>query len=127
MSNANQIDPIDSQKPNITTQSFNEAIENQLKTITDKADRHGRDLHSHKKRLDWTFVFITAILVVCVISFVTFLLDAWRFQANEYAKFTSTLNQQQNQTTVMMETLHSFALRIQKIELENQKAIPVPK
>ena len=113
---------IDALEPNITPPDFNEAVENQLKNLKDTADRQSRDLSSHKKLLDWTFGFIVAILVVCVMAFVTFLLDAWRFQANEYAKFTGTLNQQQNQKIGVMESLHSLELRIQKIELENQKS-----
>ena len=56
----------------------------------------------HKKILDWTFGFIVAVLVVCVIAVITFLLDAWRFHSEAYERFSTALHDRDQQEIVKM-------------------------
>lgn len=55
--------------------------------------KQGKELERQSKLLNWTFGFIIAILIVCFIAFITFLLDAWRFHQESYLEFTKTLEQ----------------------------------
>lgn len=48
-------------------------------------------LERQGKILDWTYGFIIAVLVVCVIAFITFILDAWRFHFEAYSTYTQTI------------------------------------
>lgn len=56
-------------------------------------EAQGKQLERQGKILDWTFGFIIAVLVVCVIAFVTFMIDAWRFHAESYNEFTRTIEE----------------------------------
>lgn len=53
----------------------------------------GEELRKQRKLLNWTFGFIIAILIICFVAFITFLLDAWRFHQESYIEFTKTLEQ----------------------------------
>ncbi len=54
---------------------------------------HGEELKRQGKLLNWTYGFMVAILIVCLIAFITFMIDAWRFHAESYVEFTKTLEQ----------------------------------
>ena len=46
---------------------------------------------SQNKKLDWTFGFIVAVLIVCFLGFVTFLLDAWKFHSETNIEYSKTI------------------------------------
>jgi len=116
---SNEFIQIDPQKPNNAQFVTNDQFEDLKK----RSDSQGEKIDSHKRLIDWTFGFIVAVLIVCVIAVITFLIDAWRYQANEYTKFTEALNRQEIQESAVTEHLHELELKIQKIELENEKLV----
>lgn len=63
--------------------------------IQSDINRHEQNIKSQKKLMDWTFGFIIAILIICFLGFITFLLDAWRFHTESYNKFTEILKIQE--------------------------------
>lgn len=68
------------------------------KNILKKSDaeilgQHTKELEWQGKILNWTFGFMVAILVVCFIAFITFLIDAWRFHQESYKEFNNILQQ----------------------------------
>lgn len=67
-------------------------IENKSVTIEEKVEQHEKNIKSQGKLLNWTFGFIIAILVMCVISYVTFLLDAWRFHITTLENFNDKID-----------------------------------
>jgi len=64
-------------------------------------NRMGKDIAFQGKILNWTFGFLVAVLVVCVVAFITFLLDAWRFHSTTYDEYRNVL---QEVKTYMQET-----------------------
>jgi hypothetical protein len=64
-----------------------------LQLVTkEEFDKHTEALAGQKKLLDWTFGFIIAVLVVCVIGYLTFLLDALKFHSETEERFTEELH-----------------------------------
>lgn len=81
------------------------------------------DLRQTKKILDWTFAFVLAILAICVVAFITFLIDAWRFHAETYKDLKNTLELQQNiisnlKNTDLDNTIINLQKEIEKIKLQ---------
>lgn len=60
---------------------------------TELIGKQGKELERQGQIINWTFGFIVAILIVCFVAFVTFLLDAWRFHQESYTEFTKILEQ----------------------------------
>jgi len=56
-----------------------------------QVEGHKGQLKSHKDLLNWTFGFIVAVLAVCVIATVGFLLDAWTMHRYSYDQFRKEL------------------------------------
>lgn len=62
-------------------------------TLPGTVARHDKEIAWQGKLLTWTFGFMVAILVVCVIAFVTFLLDAYRYHTESYNEYRKTLEE----------------------------------
>lgn len=73
-----------------TNEKYNPIPTDKKESDGEILSRHDKELAWQGKILNWTFVFMGAILVVCVVAFITFLLDAWRFHAESYKQFTDT-------------------------------------
>ena len=54
-------------------------------------DDHKKDFKFQKDILNWTFGFIVAILIVCFISFITFITDAWRFNSTTITEYNKNI------------------------------------
>ena len=89
--------------------------EEQFNALKNKTDSHEKRIDSHKRLLDWTFGFIVAILVVCFIAVVGFLLDAWRFHAEQYKNYSATLAQEQSQKTELKNRVYTLELKVQQL------------
>jgi len=63
-----------------------------LQLVTkEEFDKHTEALAGQKKLIDWTFGFIIAILAVCVIGYITFLLDGLKTHNETEVRFTQEL------------------------------------
>ncbi len=107
--------PINDQEPNVTTAAFNDA----LSQLTKESDGHRKALADQQKKLTLIITAITAVLIVCFLAYVTFLIDAWRFHTSEYARFVDILNQEKNQKNILKDQVQKLELKVQKIELEH--------
>lgn len=63
-----------------------------LLVTKDEFDKHTEALAGQKKLLDWTFGFMIAVLVICVIGYFTFLFDSMKLHYEIEDKFTDELN-----------------------------------
>jgi len=107
--------PKNDQEPNVTTAAFNDA----LSQLTKESDGHRKALADQQKKLTLIITAITAVLIVCFLAYVTFLIDAWRFHTSEYARFVDILNQEKNQKNILKDQVQKLELKVQKIELEH--------
>lgn len=56
-------------------------------------EKHKKDFKFQKGVSNWTFGFLIAILIVCVTSFATFILDAYRFHYSATKNFETELKE----------------------------------
>lgn len=84
----------ETKKPDISIKDIS-SDDKAMAEIQSDVQRHEHDLRSQRKIMDWTFGFIIAILIICFIGYITFLIDAWRFHAESYNNFTDTLKVQE--------------------------------
>jgi hypothetical protein len=56
-------------------------------------DEHKKDFNFQKNILNWTFGFIVAILIVCFGSFLTFIVDAWKFHGETTKEYNKTIEE----------------------------------
>ena len=73
------------------TDTFNPLPDTQQRNPTEILTEHSKQLEWQGKILNWTFGFLVAILIVCFVAFVTFILDAWRYHAESYQEYKSVL------------------------------------
>lgn len=72
-------------------------------SVLELVNKHTQTLARQEKLLNWTFGFIIAILAVCVIAFITFILDAWRFHYEAYRGYTKTIENLNNKNVQIKE------------------------
>jgi hypothetical protein len=83
----------------------------------DEFQAHKKDFNKQKTLLSWTNGFLVTILIVVLMSFITFLVDSWRFHSEKLEEFNNivkTYNQQMDSIKYNI-----IEKRIQK--LENKK------
>ncbi len=78
--------------------STEEANQEQVDLFISQAefDKHKKDFSQHKNILNLTFGFVMATFVVCFLSFVTFLFDAWELhneREKEYMEVVKSLRE----------------------------------
>ncbi len=80
------------QIPDIPLPSADSSSELRLVSQND-FDAHKKDFDFQKSIINWTFGFIVAILIVCFFSYVTFLMDAWKFHDETTKDYRETLKE----------------------------------
>ena len=103
------ITPIDPSQPN----SAFLVTKEQYDDLQNKINSHGISINTVK-------LIIGGVLLTCVLTMVSFVVDAWRFHAEAYEKFTQTLSQQQAQEALVTNRFNEFELKIQKMQFENK-------
>jgi hypothetical protein len=77
-----------------------------IETISDPSARNPRlvsqeDFEKSKRELEksnrWIISLLIAVLLVCFLAVVAFLVDAWRFHATAVREFTATLQEAENE------------------------------
>lgn len=92
--------------------------------IHGKVNQHTKDLVRQEKILNWTFGFIVAILVVCVIAFITFLIDAWRYHNEAYKENTTIIESLKKENQELKNDLYNQKLQILQNEINSLKLTP---
>ena len=75
---------------------------------------HKKDTDFQKNTLNWTFGFIVAIVIVCVISFVTFIVDAWNLHSNTYKEYNQTIQELKQENTTLK--LNEIKIKMEYLE-----------
>lgn len=78
-------------------------------------DEHKKDFNFQKNILNWTFGFIVAILIVCFFSFLTFIIDAWKFHSDTTKEYRQTIQElKSNNSDLKFQTIINKLDNIEK-------------
>lgn len=77
---------------------------------------HRKDFIFQKSILNWTFGFIIAILIVCFFSFLTFIIDAWKFHSETTKEYQKTIQELKNNNSDLKIELLNYKIDV----LENK-------
>lgn len=80
------------QQPDIPLPQFTPGETLQLVSKKD-FDEHRKDFDFQKNILNWTFGFIIAILIVCFFSYVTFIVDAYKFYGETTKEYSKNIDE----------------------------------
>jgi hypothetical protein len=85
------------------------AIVENLQLVPKKElDELKKEFRFQKNIQNWTSGFIVAILVVCFISFVTFIIDAWKFHGTTTKEYQTTIQElRDNNLDLKIETIRN--------------------
>ncbi len=70
-----------------TPKELNKVVQKQ----EEKLYSQGKEISLNNKLLKWTTGFMIAIIITCFISFVSFIIDAWRFHGNKAEQYQETI------------------------------------
>ena len=79
--------------------------------------RHTRKSLIKKTLLSWTNGFIVTILIVVLMSFITFLLDSWKFHSEKIEEYNNLVKSFNNQK----DSIKYNNLEMRILSLENKK------
>jgi hypothetical protein len=80
-------------------------------------EAHQKDFFFQKKILNWTFGLVVGVVIVCFISFITFMIDAWRFHSTTVQEYNKTVMELKNTNIdLKLELLKEQLKKEQKIE-----------
>jgi di/tricarboxylate transporter len=82
-----------------------------------KSLRHTRKSLIKKTLLSWTNGFIVTILIVVLMSFITFLLDSWKFHSEKIEEYNNLVKSFNNQK----DSIKYNNLEMRILSLENKK------
>lgn len=83
-------------------------------------EEHIKDYTFQKSILNWTFYFLVTILIVCVISFITFIIDAWKFHTDTTKEYQKTVQEIKQENTILK--INELNSKIE--QLENKAEVP---
>ena len=86
----------------------------EIKKVAARQTEQDNELRSQRKILEWTQGFVLAILVVCVIAFITFLLDAWKLHSEVLEKNTTEIQALRRENSQLKEA--AMLSRIDSLE-----------
>ncbi|MHB8261770.1 MAG: DUF948 domain-containing protein [Bacteroidia bacterium] len=88
-------------------------------------DEHKKDFDFQKSILNWTFGFVVAVLLVCFISFITFIIDAWKFHGDTTKEFNITVQElKKDNSTLKLENINE---KLQSLEKKLEELKPPSK
>ena len=81
-------------------------------------DEHRRDFAFQKSLLHWTFGFIVAILIVCFIAFITFIIDTYKFHTKATQDYNNEIQKLKSENKHLK--FKDFDRRLNEMEKENE-------
>ncbi len=94
------------------------SITNNIRVVNiEEFEEHKREFAKQKSLLNWTHGFILAILIVVLVSYVTFLLDAWKFHYEKIDEFNKIVKSYKQEKDSLMSI--KLELRLQNLEKKN--------
>jgi hypothetical protein len=91
---------------------------NELRLVNiEEFEAHKKEFNKQKNLLSWTNGFMVTILIVVLMSFVTFLLDSWKFHSEKIEEYNHLIKSFNHQKDSLM--YNNLEIRI--LNLENKK------
>lgn len=94
----------------------------QIYPTIDEFEDHKKDFNFQKRISNWTFALVIAFLVVCFISFITFIIDAYKFHYDANKELNSTIKELKKENSdLKFENLNN---KIESLEKKIEKTKP---
>lgn len=98
-------------------------------------DDHKKDFDFQKIILNWTFGLVVAVLLVCFISFITFIIDAYKFHGDITKEYNTTIKELEKENSDLklenvIEKLDELEIKLDYLKVSNIKSehsVPAPK
>jgi hypothetical protein len=91
---------------------------NELRLVNiEEFEAHKKEFNKQKTLLSWTNGFIVTILIVVLMSFITFLLDSWKFHSEKIEEYNNLVKSFNNQK----DSIKYNNLEMRILSLENKK------
>lgn len=90
------------------------ASQKDLDAHIDQLNKHKTQLTSQKRLLNCTFGFIIAILSICIISYITFLLDSWKLHTETIKEYKEIIHSLKQDNDIKVEQLNKRIGQLEK-------------
>jgi hypothetical protein len=91
---------------------------NELRLVNiEEFETHKKEFVKQKNLLSWTNGFMVTILIVVLMSFITFLLDSWKFHTEKIEEYNNLVKSLKHEKDSIK--YHNLEIRI--LNLENKK------
>jgi uncharacterized membrane protein (DUF106 family) len=111
-----------SQQPDVIIPSDANMAGMPLYPTIDQFEDHKKDFNFQKRISNWTFALVVAVLVVSFISFITFIIDAYKFHYDATKEINSTIKELKKENSdLKFENLNN---KIESLEKKIKKTKP---
>ena len=80
-------------------------------------EAHKKDFNFHKRILDWTFAFVVAVLVICFVTFMAYMLDAWKLHSEREKEYMETVKELKHKND---NKIRRLAHKVNLLETQNE-------